>query len=355
MSATAEETTQISEFTKTEASLSTLETKYAKVPDATTKDGYQACADAIRELRPLRTGLDKMRLALNADDQAKIKFRNGEAKRITARLVALEDPIKAAKQDIDDQAEREAEVIRQNEMERIEGITSMIDYIRGLAQVLPQDDAAKIQSNLDSIAKIDGTTFAEYSEQANDALNATILTLETALKVREEFEAQQAENARIASDQAERQAELDKQAETQRQAESQARDKLDAEKASVRKAEQAVADEKHAAEQAKLDEERQKLDAQRLEQETIEAEREKLKREADQRAEDDRLAKEAEVKAAADEAMKPEKQKLTDWLKKLRFIDGVSLENQDLINIQSGVLRLLDRESKAAVKEVEAL
>ena len=89
--------TEIVEFTKTEAALATLETIYSVVPDATTSDGYAACVEAISELRPLRTGLDKLRLALNSDDQQRIKFRNTEAKRITGRLTALEDPIKAAK------------------------------------------------------------------------------------------------------------------------------------------------------------------------------------------------------------------------------------------------------------------
>jgi len=309
---------------------------------------YELVKRAGIELGKVRVSIEKDGKTARDDANALSKAIIAEQKRLVAIIGPEESRLKALRKEIDDKAEREAEEARQVEVARIETIRTNIAGIQELARVLPQDNAATIQGALNTVEAVDLSAFAEYTDQAAAAAQSAIFILEAALKARKEFEAQQADQARIAKEQAEKQAELDKQAETQRQAEAQARDKLDAEQAAVRKAEQAVADEKLAVEQAKLDEERTAASL-------VLKDNERLQKESDQRAEDDRLAKDAEAKAAADEAMKPEKQKLTDWLKKLRFIDGVSLENQDLINIQSGVLKALDVISKSAVKEVDAL
>ena len=108
-------TTEIIEFSKTEAAMVILREKYAVIPDFTTKAGYEDGRQGIAELRTLRTTLDKARKRLNEDDQERIKGRNDHAKRITGELVALEEPLKVAKGEFDMIAEREAEAVRKVE------------------------------------------------------------------------------------------------------------------------------------------------------------------------------------------------------------------------------------------------
>ena len=116
------EQTEIVEFKQSEAALALLKDRYAVIPDFTTKDGYEEGRQGISELRTLRTSLGKARKRLNADDQARIKYRNDEAKRITCELVLLEAPLKAAKGEVDVEEERKADAIRKVEEDRIEAI-----------------------------------------------------------------------------------------------------------------------------------------------------------------------------------------------------------------------------------------
>ena len=296
--------TQITEFSKTEASLSVLEGKYNIVPDATTDDGYTACVDAIRELRPLRTGLDKLRLALNSDDQARIKLRNTEAKRITGRLTALEDPIKAAKVAVDTEKERIEEEARQTEMKRISDIQAKIENMSELTNMLsPTVD--QIEQRLVSIQSyvINEAEYGEYLEAAQAMQGKVTEALETAHKERTEYEASQVELKRLQAEQA---------VVAAKQAEEQA--KLDADRKAVeaerteasrvmREAQEAAEAEMRRIEQSKLDE----VKRQREEKEIAEQE---------EKARIHRETMEAE-EAARIEAMKPDKVKLLAFAKRL--------------------------------------
>ena len=122
--------TEIAEFKQSEAALVLLKERYAVIPDFTTKEGYEEGRQGISELRTLRTGVDRARKRLNLGDQARIKYRNSEAKRITVELTALEDPLKVAKGEFDMIAEREAEAIRKKEEDRVGFIESQIKRLQ---------------------------------------------------------------------------------------------------------------------------------------------------------------------------------------------------------------------------------
>ena len=344
--------TQITEFTKTEVALTVLEEKYAHVPDATTEDGYTACVEAIRELRPLRTGLDKMRLQLNADDQARIKFRNTEAKRITGRLTALEGPIKAAKVAVDTEKERIEEEARQAEMKRISDITTKIENMSNLINMLspasPSDDIQKRFVAAQSVT-ITGAEYGEYVEPARAEQQRVIEVLETAYKERFEYEEGQAELKRQQAAQA---------AIAAQQAEAQA--KLDAERKAIETQQAEIEAEKRRQEQAKLDEyqrlREEKEAAERAEKERLQAEldaKEKAEREA--KAEGERIIA-AEAEAARQEALRPDKEKVHDWAAKLRFIDGPSgVTNKQCQLIVTEALTELADISEAAMKQVDMI
>jgi len=359
MNAKAEDIHQITEFTKTEAALTGLEEKYKTVPDATTEDGYTACVEAIRELRPLRTGLDKMRLSLNADDQARIKFRNNEAKRITGRLTALEDPIKAAKVAVDTEKERIEEEARQTELKRITGLQDRIEFIKQQAEGLLGASPESIKERKDWLFHNAGLdTFEEYTEQAEKAYKDTTESLNKALSIATSLQEQKAEQERIAKEQAEQQAKLD--AERKAQADEIARQKaeLDAQQKKIDDERQEAARVMREA-QEKAEAEKRKVEAEKLAAER--AEKERLQAELDAKERAEREAKEAEERKAAQEAedqrqeeLRPDKEKVHDWAAKLRFIDGPSgVTNKQCQLIVTEALTELADISESAMKQVD--
>lgn len=87
-------TTAIAEYSKTEAALATLSTNYKGVIyDVTTAEGMKAASAGRAELRTYRTSLEKVRQALKVDVLERGRAIDGEAKRITAELESLENPI----------------------------------------------------------------------------------------------------------------------------------------------------------------------------------------------------------------------------------------------------------------------
>jgi len=73
---------------------------------ADTKDGYEAVRKAIAVCRTTRTGIEKKRKELNEDARVWINSVNSEAKRLTAAVEEIEDPLKAKKQTADEEKER---------------------------------------------------------------------------------------------------------------------------------------------------------------------------------------------------------------------------------------------------------
>lgn len=89
-------TTEIVEYSKTEAALSDLASKYKGVIfDVTTRDGMQTAIKGRAELRELRVALEKTRKAIKEPALRRTQQIDSEARRITAALSALEDPIDA--------------------------------------------------------------------------------------------------------------------------------------------------------------------------------------------------------------------------------------------------------------------
>lgn len=259
--------TDLAEFSKTEAGLAELRTKYAIVPDAKTAEGYEKIKDALREIVPIRTGLDKLRLQLNADDQARIKARNDEAKRIAGEIAKIEDPLQAAKKAVDDEQRRIAEEARKREEERIAGITTRIDRMRAAGDSLLGADSGVLAKRITGLEAVDPSEgFGEYAEAAAQVRDDVLDKLRHAHAERVKFEAQQREAERIAAEQAARQKELDAQAE-QLKAEQEARQKKIDEEAAELKRQQEEAARQQAEAAAELEAEKTALraEAERLE------------------------------------------------------------------------------------------
>jgi colicin import membrane protein len=89
-------TTEITEYTETAAALAGFRQKYEKAvfPVATT-DGMRKAIEARRELRDTRVALEKRRKEIKEPALRRCQLIDSEAKRITAELEALEEPIDA--------------------------------------------------------------------------------------------------------------------------------------------------------------------------------------------------------------------------------------------------------------------
>jgi hypothetical protein len=87
---------EIVEYSKTEAALSDLAARYKGVVfDVTTAEGMKTAKAGRAEIRKYRTSLEDLRKAIKAPALRRCQVIDEEARRITAELVALEDPIDA--------------------------------------------------------------------------------------------------------------------------------------------------------------------------------------------------------------------------------------------------------------------
>ncbi len=277
---------EIKEFSQTEAGLNELELAYRKVPDLGTKEGYQLCHQGIHRLRTVRVTLDKLRLRLNADDQARIKYRNGEAKRITARITSLEDPLKSAKKAVDDEKARIKAEAQQAEEERKAELEGRVFAIADIGEDAYTPN--EIQSAIDEVAKLNPASYLDFKAAAFVAKNKTVdkLTARLARAQQQEKERQ----ARIVEEQKEI-----------------GRMRVEREQLAAAQAQHAaIAEElrkRHEKEQAEIDKQRREI-------EEAQAEQQRIKDEEIQRIE-------AEEKAKADEKHRLEAELLADVEDKL--------------------------------------
>ena len=170
-------TTEVAEYTATAAGLAELQRKYGNV--AWVVDTKKAEDDARlvrRELVSLRTGLDKLRLSKNADDQARINKRNAEAKRITGLIEALEAPVDEAIKAKEAKAEREKQERLAAEAARIADLRASIDEISAVALRAVNMTSAEIDKRLEIVTRIE-ITEAAYAELVPIAVNTKAETL----------------------------------------------------------------------------------------------------------------------------------------------------------------------------------
>jgi hypothetical protein len=163
-------TTEVAEYTKTAAGLADLHRRYGNVAwTVDTKKDEDAARAVRRELVSLRTGLDKLRKDMNADDQARIALRNTEAKRITALIEALEAPVDEAIKAKEDRIEREKQERLQAEAARIAALRASIDDIASVAtRASSLSSPAELDRKIEMLVRVEITeaAFSELKDQA---------------------------------------------------------------------------------------------------------------------------------------------------------------------------------------------
>lgn len=275
-------TTTLAEFDKVGAGIAALQSLYAGVvyPVETVK-GMKDAVAARAALRAPRVQIEKLRKDAKAPLLEIGRKLDAEAKRITAEIVALEDPIDAVikAEEARKEAEKAAKVAA--ELARMERISAAVAEIANIPGKLARAGSKEVADARDALESR-GLLTTEFEERLTEALNLKASVLAELDTMHDAAVAHEAEQARIVAERAE--LERLRLAEVQRQKDEAAR---------------------LVAESARLEAQRQQQEAdnQRAREALAEAERlakaerdaEQARIEAQRRAEDD-----AREQAAAD-------------------------------------------------------
>jgi len=197
--------TELIKFNVTDKTISDLKEKYK---DLTTQgpDGYAIVKAAIKDVSSIRINLEKFRVEKKAPLLAAEKYLDKEAKRITALLVEIEDPLKLMKKRVDDveaQIKRERE---EKEAKRIADIEELIESLKFEPIPLIAYDTARLDSlRMDFMTKIGGIN-ERYGEFADKAETVGRESIELIDKMHERAEQREAEKVELANQKAEQDA-----------------------------------------------------------------------------------------------------------------------------------------------------
>lgn len=162
------------EYSTTEAALIILREKYENVSYMVdVPAGMKEAREARAEIRGYRIDLEKLRKEIKAPALEHCRAIDSEAKRITAELTSLEQPI--AEQIKAVEARKEAE--RQAEIDRVVAIKERIESFRSASEIadqLPEFIHDRIVV-LEAIAV--GDSFGEFQDEAADAKASALARL----------------------------------------------------------------------------------------------------------------------------------------------------------------------------------
>lgn len=274
----------LAEYSKVDAGLAQLRDKYVGVIyDVATPAGLRAASEARRAVREPRYRVEEIRKSAKAPILALGKQIDGEAKRITAALLAIEEPIdeqikKQEAYDAEQKRQRqEAERVRITEIQRrlvkLESLSSGEFYTSTTAP----DRLMDLLQQLESPPVFD---YQEFSARATELRQKAIVALRQAhvesIEREERQAAWEAAKAAQAALEAAERAERERLAAEARAAEearlAEVRRRLDEEKAEQER--QAAA--RRAADEQRAREERERVEAERKEQARIAAHQERL-------------------------------------------------------------------------------
>lgn len=238
--------TAIQEYSKTDAALADLAGRFkGMVYDVTTPTGMQEAKTARAEIRGYRVDLEKVRVEIKAPALERCRLIDAEAKRITAVLVELEDPIDQHIKSEERRKEREAMEAAMEKQRALDAIRARVDAIKQMPAACVGRAAVEIDALVNSLlAQPIGADFGDFRVEAEDAKRATLSQMSAMLAgVRaqeaeaERINTERAELARLRADQAAR--------------ESESRARLEAEERAAREA-RAAEEARHQAERDRL-------------------------------------------------------------------------------------------------------
>ena len=198
--------------------------------DASTSEGYSEVKDAIGICRRTRTSIEATRKSLNENALRWQRTVNAEAKRITALIEEVEEPLKAKKQAVDDEVERKRKELEEKRRAMIQG--RIDEFLRETGKSLPWATAEALSDSEFEFA----LQLGRLEKQRKDAAEAARIEAERVERERiaAEWKATQDELARVKAEQAAEQAKLrEAKAELDRQLEEIQRQKAELEASKV--------------------------------------------------------------------------------------------------------------------------
>jgi chromosome segregation ATPase len=170
---------------------------------------YKLVTEAIGAVRKLRTSVEKKRKELKAEALEYGRKVDGEAKRITGKLLAIEDPLKEKKKTEDD---RKAKIKAEKEeaaRKRKEAIEKDIASIRDLIVDISSLDIESLENLKTEVSAIEITTerFAEFGIVAMQTKDSVLGVIDQELNQKKEAEKLKAEREEIEKQKAELEAE----------------------------------------------------------------------------------------------------------------------------------------------------
>ena len=172
--------TAIQEYSKTDAALADLESRYKGVVfDVATRDGMLAAIKGRAELRGYRVSLEKTRVEIKAPALERSRLIDTEAKRIKDALAALEDPIDEAIKSEETRKERERAEKEAAELARVTGIQEAIARYGQIAASMVGKPSGEIAAALAEMRKVFVGEWAfEFKAAAQEAHAKAVATLE---------------------------------------------------------------------------------------------------------------------------------------------------------------------------------
>jgi colicin import membrane protein len=325
-------TTQIAEYSQTEAALGVLADKFKGVVyDVTTKEGMAAAKAGRNEIRSYRTALEAKRVEIKAPALERCRLIDAEAKRITAELEALEDPIAAQIKKEEDRIAAEKAAKEEALRRRVEEIQGRLASMRELpvtAFTATSEQLAEYIEVLES-APMTEELYGDFLADAEHLKAATLTTLKGMLETKL---TQEAEAARL---KAEREALERQQAEQAARDAEAARQREEAEREARRKIE-----EEERAARLRIEEAERTARLAREEQER----KERAEREAKEAEE--RAIREAE-EAKQREIQRQENLKLDGREMLIAFVDQYG-EVQEFADVVAAITKYIDSLKAAA-------
>lgn len=235
MTIVAEElkSTHVVEYSVSDAAIDKLRERYAGLTIANTAD-YERVRVGIGELRDIRVQVEKTRVELKADALAYGRKVDTEAKRITALLLEIEEPLKLEKSKVDDEKARIKREKEEAERARIEAeLKATRDAEEAAAKAERDRIAAEQKAESERLAKERAELEKERAAAEEERRKAQAIIDEqnriAQAKLDEEAAKLKAERERLAREQFEREAKERAEADARAKVEREAAEKKDRE------------------------------------------------------------------------------------------------------------------------------
>ena len=185
---------QIAEYNETDGAIAILREKYGRRFDVTTTKGMTEAREARAVVKGYRVALEKVRQEIKAPALERTRLIDAEAKRITAELLAIEEPIDAAIKAEETRKAEERAAKERAEAARVAAIAARMSAIRNRVAQVANQPSEIIRAAIDQAQALELTEaeFGEFLPNALEALAETRQALQTALENRIAHEAEEA-------------------------------------------------------------------------------------------------------------------------------------------------------------------